>query len=330
MNNLRKIGLSALAGSLVAVSAQAADVSLSGGASVAFTSNTGYDKTTYYMNDSINITVSGETDSGLQITTKLELDGGGAASTGSFDNRSLTIGTEDMGTITFAGHGGDSVMSGWDDVMPTAYEEVFALTRKEADATTDGNAVIAGFGGNNLWRYDSPTISGVSVHAAYQSASSTASGGTGGTPAKVSSYSDIGIQIAPEMVEGLSIGYATGEYDETASKSIDVSTMWVKYAYGSFTVGYQQSDREGTAAADKDESDSWAVSYAVSDDFSISYGQHEYEEGTDTDIQESSGFSASYTSGGVSISAAFNSTDNIKVDSAADEDSYEIAFSFAF
>ena len=38
MNNFKKIGLSALAGSLVAVSANAADVSLSGGASVAFTS----------------------------------------------------------------------------------------------------------------------------------------------------------------------------------------------------------------------------------------------------------------------------------------------------
>ena len=326
MNNFKKIGLSALAGSLVAVSAQAADVSLSGGASVAFTSNTGEDKTTYYMNDSINITVSGETDNGLTITTSLELDGG--ANTGSsFDNRSLTIGTESAGTITFAGHGGDSVISGWDDVMPTAYEEVFALTRKESDATTAGNTVIAGFGGDNLWRYDSPSISGVSVHAAYQSASSTASGGT---PAKVSSYSDIGIQIVPEMVEGLSIGLATGEYDETASKSIDIDTQWVKYAYGSFTVGYQQSERSGSAAADQDESDSWAVSYAVSDDFSVSYGQHEYEEGTDTDIQESSGFSASYTSGGVSISAAFNSTDNIQADSAADEESYEIAFSFAF
>ena len=328
MNNFKKIGLSALAGSLVAVSAQAADVSLSGGASVAFTSNTGEDKTSYYMNDSINITVSGETDSGLTITTKLELDGGANASS-SFDNRSLTIGTEDMGTLTFAGHGGDSVIGGWDDVMPTAYEEVFALTKKESDAATGaGNVVIAGFSGDNLWRYDSPSISGISFHAAYQSAA-TAAGGDG-SPASVSSYSDIGIQIAPEMVEGLSIGVATGEYDETASKSIDIDTMWVKYAIGSFTVGVQQSERSGSAAADQDESDSWGVSYAVSDDFSVSYGQHEYEEGTDTDIQESSGFSASYTSGGVSVKAAFNSTDNIQNDAADDEESYEIAFSFAF
>ena len=325
MNNFKKIGLSALAGSLVAVSAQAADVSLSGGASVAFTSNTGEDKTTYYMNDSVNMTISGETDNGLTVTTKLELDGDNGG--GSYDNRSISIASESAGTVTFSAHGGDSVIGGWDDVMPTAYEEVFALTKKEADGATDGNTVIAGFGGNSLWRYDSPAMSGVSVHAAYQSASSTASGKT---PAKVSSYSDIGIQIAPEMVEGLSIGIATGEYDETASKSIDIDTQWVKYAYGSFTVGYQQSERSGSAAADQDESESWAVSYAVSDDFSVSYGQHEYEEGTDTDVQESSGFSASYTSGGVSISAAFNSTDNIQNDSAADEDSYEIAFSFAF
>ena len=325
MNNFKKIGLSALAGSLVAVSAHAADVSLSGGASVAITSAFDSDKTGYYMNDSINITVSGETDSGLTVTTKLELDGDNGG--GSYDNRSVAIGNDSVGTVTYSAHGGDSVMSGWDDVMPTAYEEVFALTKKQADVTTSGNTVIAGFGGNALWRYDSPTVSGVTISAAYQSADSAASGKT---PAKVSSYSDMGIKIAPEMVEGLELGYATGEYDETATVSVDVSTMYVKYTYGSFTVGYQESERDGSTAANDDESDSFGISYAVTDDFSVSYGQHDYEEGTDTDVQESSGFSASYTSGGVSVKAAFNSTDNIQNDSAADEDSYEIAVSFAF
>jgi outer membrane protein OmpU len=323
MNNLRKIGLSALAGSLVAVSAQAADVSLSGGASVAFTSAFDGDKTGYYMNDSITATVSGETDSGLTITTSLELDGGANASS-SFDNRSIKIASEDMGTITFAGHGGDSVVGGWDDVMPTAYEEVFALTKRQSDDLVGGgNIVIAGASGDNLWRYDSPSFNGVSVHAAYQSANATAN--------RVSSYSDMGIQIAPEMIEGLTAGYAMGEFDESATVSIDVSTMWVKYAMGAITVGYQQSENDGSTAATTDESDSWAVSYAVSDDLSVSYGQHTYEDGTNTsNDQESSGFSASYTSGGVSISAAFNSTDNIRNTATDDEDSYEIAISFAF
>ena len=321
MNNLKKIGLSALAGSLVAVSAQAADVSLSGGASVAYKAFDG-DKTGYYQNDSVTMTVSGETDGGLTVTTSLELD---AASTSgsSWDSRSVKIGSEDMGTVTYAGHGGDSVIGGWDDVMPTAYEEVFALTKNQSDGVTgSGNLTIAGASGDGLWRYDSPTMSGVSIHAAYQSANATSG--------RVSSYSDMGIQIAPEMVEGLTVGYAVGEFDESATVAIDVSTMWIKYAYGSFTIGYQESENDGPTAATTDESDSWAVSYAVSDDFSISYGQHELETGTDTDIQESTGFSASYTAGGTTISAAFNSTDNIRNEATDDEDSYEIAISFAF
>ena len=143
MNNFKKIGLSALAGSLVAVSAHAAEISMSGGASVAVTSGDDKGKSSYYQNDSITFTVAGETDGGLSITTKLELDGGANASS-SFDNRSLAIGHDTLGTVTFSGHGGDSVLSGWDDKTPTAYEEAWALTT--------GNVKIDGIAGDNLWR----------------------------------------------------------------------------------------------------------------------------------------------------------------------------------
>jgi len=322
MNNIKKIGLSALAGSLVAMSAHA-EISMSGGASVAIGSTHDSDATYYYQNDSINFTYTGETDGGLTVTTKLELDGGGAASTGSFDNRSVAISSEGMGTVTYSAHGGDSVVGGWDDVMPTAYEEVFALTKNKGDSTTvGGNIVIAGVGGDGLWRYDSPSVGGVTFSAAYQNAAQTGS---------INSYSDMGIKIAPEAVEGLEIGYATGEFDEAAGTlGIDVSTMYAKYTWGSFTVGYQQSENDGPTSTDTDESDSWGVSYAVNDDFSVSYGQHTLDLGSSTSDQESSGFSASYTMGGTTISAAFNETDNIRGIAANDEDSYEIALSFAF
>jgi outer membrane protein OmpU len=322
MNNIKKIGLSALAGSLVAMSAHA-ELSMSGGASVAIGSTHDSDATYYYQNDSINFTYTGETDGGLTVTTKLELDGGGAASTGSFDNRSVAISSEGMGTVTYSAHGGDSVVGGWDDVMPTAYEEVFALTKNKGDSTTvGGNIVINGVGGDGLWRYDSPTVGGVTFSAAYQNAAQTGS---------INSYSDMGIKIAPEAVEGLEIGYATGEKDEAAGTlGIDISTMYAKYTWGSFTVGYQQSENDGPTSTDTDESDSWGVSYAVNDDFSVSYGQHTLDLGSSTSDQESSGFSASYTMGGTTISAAFNETDNIRGDAANDEDSYEIALSFAF
>ena len=325
MNKYKKIGLSALAGSLVAMSASA-EVSLSGGASVTFTSTHDSDKTGYGMADSITAKYSGETDGGLTVTTSLELDGGANASS-SFDNRSISIASEDMGTITFSGHGGDTVMSGWDDMMPTAYEEVFAVTKNSSGAATGaGNMTIAGQTANNTWRYDSPSVSGASFSVAYLSTD------TGTAAGRISSYSDMGIKISPEAVEGLTVGYAVGEFDEASGTlGVDVSTMYATYAVGGLTIGVQSSENDGPTAATTDESDSWAVSYAITDDFSVSYGQHTYEDGTNsTQDQESEGFSASYTAGGATIKAAFNSTDNIRNVATDDEDSMEIAVSFAF
>jgi outer membrane protein OmpU len=295
---------------------------MSGGASVAATTANDNNKTGYYMNDSITFTVAGETDGGLSITTKLELDGGANASS-SFDNRSLAIGHDTMGTVTFSGHGGDSVLSGWDDKMPSAYEESFGLTKSPS--------VINGVAGDNLWRYDSPSFSGLTVHAAYQSKEQ-------GTTAlgSQSAYTDFGFQFVPEMVDGLSIGYAAGEVDEAATtggvevSGIDESTMWVKYTTGGFTLGYQQSEADGATATQDDDSTSYGISYAVSDDLSISYGEHTMDLGSSTTDQESSGFSASYTMGGVSIKAAFNETDNVGGTATTDVDNYEIALTFAF
>ena len=294
MNKFKKIGLSALAGSLVAMSAQAYEITMSGGASVAATTADESGKTGYYMNDSITFTVAGETDGGLSITTSLELDGGANASS-SFDSRSLKIGHDTMGTVTFAGHGGSSVLSGWDDVMPSAYEESFGLTSSPS--------VINGVAGDNLWRYDSPSFSGLTVHASYQSKEQTLSTGA---------YSDIGVQYVPEMMDGLSLGYAAGEVDESASlggvevTGIDESTMWVKYTTGGFTLGYQQSEADGATTTQDDESTSYGISYAVSDALSVSYGEHEMDLGSSTSDQNSSGVSASYTMGGVAIKASFN------------------------
>ena len=319
MNNFKKIGLSALAGSLVAVSAHAAEISMSGGASVAVTSGDDKGKSTFYQNDSITFTVSGETDGGLSITTKLELDGGANASS-SFDNRSLAIGHDTLGTVTFSGHGGDSVLSGWDDKTPTAYEEAWALTT--------GNVKIDGVAGDNLWRYDSPELMpGLTAHASYQSKEQTSS---------TSAYSDFGVQYVPEAVEGLTLGYAQGTVDESTSETgsdvtgIDETTMFVTYASGPVTVGYQVSEADGATATQDDESTAFGISYAITDDLSVSYGEHSLDLGSSTSDQESEGFSASYTMGGTTIKAAFNETANVAGAASTDRESMEIALVFAF
>jgi outer membrane protein OmpU len=319
MNKFKKIGLSALAGSLVAMSAQAYEITMSGGASVAATTADENGKTGYYMNDSITFTVAGETDGGLAITTKLELDGGANASS-SFDSRSLAIAHDDYGTITFSGHGGSSVMSGWDDKTPSAYEESWGLTT--------GVSVINGVAGDNLWRYDSPSFSGLTVHASYQSTEQTGSTGA---------YSDIGVLYSPEMVEGLTIAYAAGEVDESTSQDttaditgIDESTMWVTYTTGGFTLGYQNSEADGSTSTQDDDSTAMGISYAISDNLSVSYNEHTVDLGSSTSDQESSGVSASYTTGGVSIKVSSNEVENVAGAAASDVENHEIALVFAF
>ena len=322
MNNFKKIGLSALAGSLVAVSAQAAEITMSGGASVAITSGDETGKSTYYQNDSITFKVAGETDGGLSITTSLELDGdasGGAG--GDFDSQSLTIGHDSLGTVIFSAHGGSTVMGGFDDMMPTAYEESFALVT--------GNLVINGAGtGNDLWRYNSPELMpGLTAHVAYSSQNTTAND---------NAYMDMGVKYSPEMLEGLTLGYAMGEVDQVATAAgvetngIDESTMFVTYATGPITVGYQSSEADGPTATEDDDSTSFGISYAITDDFSVSYGEHELDLGSSTSDQESEGFSASYTMGGTSIKAAFNETTSVAGVSGTDREGYEIALVFAF
>ena len=323
MNKMKKIGLSALAGSLVAFSANA-EITMSGGASVGVSSANETRASGYYMGDSINFTLSGETDSGLTITQKIELEGG-------VDNQSTAI-SGDFGTLTYHKHGGDSVMSGWDDMTPTAYEESWVLATVDTATDTTANTevvMINGRSGNALWRYDSPSFSGVSIHASYLGSSATQ---TENNHTDLGHYSDFGIQISPEMVEGLSIGYATAELEESATVTVDESTLWIKYTNGPISVGYQTSEADGSTSTQDDEATLMSISYAVTDDLSISYGTAEVDLGSSTTDQESKGFSASYTMGGVSISVAMNETENAggQTTTAYDLEGYDLNVAFAF
>ena len=323
MNKLTKIGVSALAGSLALTAANAAEVSLSGGVAVYVTNVDDKGGASFFQGDSITASVSGETDGGMTVSASWELDSDNPTNS-SYDNRTLSFGNDALGTFSFAGHGGTSVMGMWDDVMPTAYEEPWDITSGASAAR------INGVSGNNIWKYKSPTVSGVTVHAAHQFLNQ----GTAGTAndVTVDSYTDFGIEISPEMVEGLTIGYATGELADTATTTIDHSTLFVKYAIGSLTIGYQEHEADGPNATKTDESESMAISYAVSDDLSISYGEREYNSGDKSLDQEDEAISISYTMGGMTIAGGFNSSENIAGASAttADKESYEIGLSFAF
>ena len=325
IDKLKKIGVSALAGSLVSFSVNAADWSLSGSAGINADKVDEDLATTWNMSDSIKISTSGTTDNGINVGVMFELDGGNNASvTGSaWDDYYLSLGTDAIGTVKFWGHGGSSVMSQFDDISPKAYEEVSDIGTING-ATADN--VIGGVGNNNMFEYTSPSIGGVTLKAAYNTAANDTT---------LNKYNDIGVMIQPEMVEGLTVYYAQGEKQTGATTTTDVDTIAVKYAYGPVTVSYQESNGDASGSTVDQETEHYAIAYTVSDDLTISYGKRDYDldttdEGTGNVTQEDTGFAISYTMGGVSISAQKNDHDNVGGDATADGSSTSVGISFAF
>ena len=326
MNNIKKIGLTALGTSLIATSAYAGALSVSGSASITFS---GKDKGTaangFSMSDSITFSGSGEMDNGWVVTVSYELDDN-ETSTGNMDSRSVKIDTNGMGTVTFAGHGGSSAMGAVDDVMPTAYGESWDIVSGTMDTggKTGTNIYnsIGSAGSNNMFHYSSgDLVDGFKVTASYTPS------GTG----EVESSTDIAVEYTG--VEGLTVGLAQGENNASGGTSnTDNSTMYVKYAYGPVTVGYQESDIDSSTATADDDFEAMGITYQVNDDLTIGYTESTYNAGSEATDQENSNLSAAYTMGGMTLSVAFAEEKNRGGSTAVADDvkGYNINLAFAF
>jgi outer membrane protein OmpU len=308
MNNLKKIGLTALGTAMVASSAQAASLSVSGGTSIFFggedNSNGGNG---WSMTDQIDFNASGEMDNGMTVSLYLQLDGG----TAPFDDRKLTIDTGDMGVLTFSGHGVSGPVGAWDDIMPSANEESWGTS---IGGTVDGPTNATAM--DNSFIYDYTVSDGIALKAAYSPSKGT----------DLQSSTEIG--VAYTGMEGLTVKAAMGE-NNTQADQIDLSVLGITYAMGPVTVGYQSNESDRGTGVDEDFT-AYGISYAVSDDVSISYGASSLDYGDTQEDQESSAVSISFTAGGVAMSASHQTTDNVAGTDASDNTSYEINFSFAF
>jgi outer membrane protein OmpU len=312
MNNLKKIGLTALGTAMVATSAQAASLSVSGATSIFFggedNSNGGNG---WSMTDQIDFNASGEMDNGMTLSLYMQLDGTGAAgNAGPWDDRKVTIGT-DMGTLTFSGHGSSGPVGAWDDLTQTANEESWGTS---IGGTVDGptNSAIS----DNSFIYDYTVTDGVALKAAYKPSKGSA----------LESSTEIGVSYTG--MEGLTVLAAMGENNSAADK-IDLSVFSINYAMGPITVGFQSNESDAGTGTDEDFS-AYGISYAISDDVSVSYGASTVDYSSALEDQDSSAVSVSFTAGGVGISASHQTTDNVAGATTADNSSYEINFSFAF
>ena len=324
MNKLKKIGLSALAGSLVAFSVNAAEMTVSGGAAITFQ---GQDKTTkgngWTMTDNLIFSGSAEMDNGFVVSTSFEIDEGDQGTGQQFDGRSMSVDMGEMGTFTFSGTDGVSAMHSIDDMLPYAGGTAgwdMMVKADESVVTREGR--VTGSNGSNMMRYtNSSAVDGLSVAVSYLPSSATLA----------ESVTSFNVQYSG--IEGLTVGYGQDDNGAaTTADKVDQTAYFATYAYGPVTVGYQYSEDDAATANDSDEFSGFGISYTVSDNLSVSYTETAYDLGSETTDEETTTIGASYTMGSMSLTLTMNQVDNIGGSTAAidDVEGYKMGLSFAF
>ena len=313
MNNLKKIGLSALAGSLVATSAFAGEMSVAGGASinVEHTNGGGGDSgKTFSMGNQLTFSGGGELDNGLNVALSFVIDQGDdtAIGSGPFDSHSVTISSDAMGSLKFSGEGGSSALTALDGTAAGDIWDSF-------DIASSVHPTGLG-GGNNSMMYTLPAmVDGVAINASY-------------TPRGAAADASTAFGVTYTGVEGLSVSYGMGD---GGNESTDGTAFKMSYAFGPITAGYSTYEHDTTGTASDDDTTGYQISYTVSDELSVTYGAEEVERGTLQDVETMS-ISAAYTAGGMTLSGSMSEVDNLDGTTAAsqDRDRWALGLSFAF
>jgi outer membrane protein OmpU len=303
MNNITKIGLTALAGSLVASSAFAGAMSVSGTAKATYQSK-GAEQVTgnpWSQSKGITFSGSGELDNGFSVST------GYTMTNAAFSSSYVSLDMGDSGTLHVMNGTSKAGLNKYQDKMPTAGEQVW----DDVDATDHG---VVGTGNDNALGYE-VSVMGMTASASYQR------NGLGTDTSFV--------LVADDLVEGAQFGYGIGSDTSSSTVEHDHSTAWATYTMGMATVGVQTSSID-KPSADVDRMHA-AISLAVNENMSVSYGVStvDFETSTLTD-EESSGISASYTMGGMTLAAVMNKTDSIGGTSGTDKTFTEVSLAFAF
>ena len=343
MNKLTKIGVSALCGSLAAISAaKAGELSVSGGANMTLT-KLGYGETgnPLGMASSMTFTGTGELDNGSTVTLNIAHNDKNV-----YSASDISIATPSMGTFTYD-EGGGTGIDRFDDKMPTAWEE------------TNGTGVAAGFttvsgvgGGTDIeWAMPADMLpDGVSAYIAFSpkpdgSANTDKSANGNGSGIDGWGYdiavSHTGLADGMEVFGGYSIvpqyKNATAGVGFTGDKQSKV--LGFTYAMGGATIGYQYSIEDLNLATIQSTShyanNAYGISFSVNDDLSISYGRHDSERQLNnaSSIEiEAESFQVAYSMGGATVKIAETEVDNADYVSttAGDKEGTTVMLSLAF
>ena len=312
MTNIKKIGLTALAGTLAATSAYAGALDVSGSASVKFTSlgTTEHTGNNYSMGQAITFAGSGDLDNGMAISYSYTM------TNAAFSNSSLKLDMGDMGSLSFAEGTSIAGIGAYRDKMPTAGEQVW----DDLDGEANGHA---NFASNGTIGYNG-SFGMMGVSASYNK------NATSSTETLDGSQFSVVLHAAP--TDESMVFYGIGEKAGADKNSgTDLYVIGGTYVIGAGTIGLQQTGVDVSAANGDMDRLHASASFAVNENLSLSYGLSSvsFENATLVD-QEDSGIAVSYTMGSMTLGGSWNTSDNVGGASATDDTHTEINLSFAF
>jgi outer membrane protein OmpU len=278
--NIKKIGLSALAGSLAVVSANAVELSVSGKTEVTYAKkDVGSNGNPFGMGNALTFSGSGDVNGMTATYTAVLGDGGQANSNTSetFASSSLMLDMGDMGTIGFDQGVGEFGVGTIDDKTPYAYEEQWTYIGTSNGLVAAGGTNVVGYK-NSFAGYN------LSLEIDPGHTNNSASGSTGDGGNAIAADSGFNFALTSSLgVDGLNAGLGHGEEENspTDTNNSDVSskarttqfqTVFVTYAIGGVTLGAQKSS-SSSEVTDMAESEVEIVgaSFSVNENLAVSY-----------------------------------------------------------
>ena len=346
MNKLTKVGLSALCGSLATVaSAQAGEMSISGSATATWTSN--QEETTgnpIGMNSAITATGSGELDNGTTFTVTLT-----GADQAAYTSGSIVLTTPGGSGFSISQATGGNGIGGYDDKMPTAWEESWG------HGLGTGIDLAKGVGSSSNIQYSTPSIAGTTLKIAYSPRNTgglindKVAGGDKASAKKKGADIVLDSTIAGQNVF---VGYSISERDHAnkvglnadGNKDHEEAVAGAIFSIGPVKAGMQSTvEYFGSEQTGSDvfgyRNVAWGVSFNINDNLSISYAEMESKKGfvsadagNEPRTMNIESYQLAYTMGGASIKIANTEMDNGKyvTGTANDRDGTTVALSLAF
>jgi outer membrane protein OmpU len=361
MNNFKKVGLTALAGSLVAVSAHAGELTVTGGANITLKHGNASSKTNTSgrgigTDKDVAFTGSGELDNGTTFTVF-------TATTDSQTNLTsgyISIATPSFGSFLMGHHSGAAHYK-YDEEVPQAYEQISDIT-----STVTQNKV-GDFMDNNHITYTSPTFefggASVTFDLGYASDANDTETSDGGTPKGAGVYGsgqEAGVTIKYDALQLGVYGAEREGKSHTSGAAVDATqdefngVWYAKYSMGPVSIGYSEfyvdAGVTGTAVATNapktlrtshgfTEGHQIGIAFNVNENLSVSYTESEEtydaQDNAATAIadvdQEIDAIQFAYSMGGMSVKAYQMDVTNPAFDEDADDSKVtEIALGLAF